>query len=529
MDMGLLTKSNKATVVVDKAKMDRWRKVGRTKAKAEQKTIDSKENSGIYFDGKKDCTLTRVEKDGKFYTRKIIEDHYVILGEPDNIYLGHEVPCSGHGISLGLRLFQSLKEKNLAARMRVAGADGCNVNVGNNEGALVYLEKLLGKPLHWFICMLHGCELPFREIVRTKDGGTTGPLSLGGPIGSTLDEDLTELEVVNFQSVPNPDFPTVAEEDSYDLSKDQDYTYRMSHAIMSGIMPPGLPYEDPGLFSPARWGTLANRLMRKYVSTPRPSRLFRQIIFSIIHFYAPSWFQIKTHPRSVDGPRNVLKMVEYQRKLEPDLQKVVQKVMQQNAYFAHPEAIVLSMLADDDGEIRAQAVNTILTIRMKLNQEGAVVIQGDDGRGMDEEEDDDPPEEEEGDAFHLDPSEYKSIASSSNRKYFIPTLNFKAKIYPELIDWEVAKLTEPPLTLDLNETELLAIKETPFKVPDYPCHTQAVERGIKRISEASAAVIGQEAREGFICQRIKERKVLKKFESKKDYFPKVEAAASSMD
>ena len=124
---------------------------------------------------------------------------------------------------------------------------------------------------------------------------------------------------------------------------------------------------------------------------------------------------------------------------------------------------------------------------------------------MDEEEDDDPPEEEEGDAFHLDPSEYKSIASSSVRKYFIPTLNFKAKTYPELIDWEVAKLTEPPLTLDLNETELLAIKETPFKVPDYPCYTQAVERGIKLISEASAAVIGQEAQEGFICQRIKER------------------------
>ena len=86
------------------------------------------------------------------------------------------------------------------------------------------------------------------------------------------------------------------------------------------------------------------------------------------------------------------------------------------------------------------------------------------------------------------------------------------------------------MTLDLNETELLAIKETPFKVLNYPCHTQAaVERGIKLVSEASDAVIGQEAREGFICQRIKERKVLNKFESKKDYFPKVEAATSSMD
>ena len=42
--------------------------------------------------------------------------------------------------------------------------------------------------------------------------------------------------------------------------------------------------------------------------------------------------------------------------------------MQRNAYFAHPEAILLSMLADEDGEVRAQAVNAILTIRMKSNQ-----------------------------------------------------------------------------------------------------------------------------------------------------------------
>ena len=72
-------------------------------------------------------------------------------------------------------------------------------------------------------------------------------------------------------------------------------------------------------------------------------------------------------------------MIQYQRKLEADLQKIVQTVMQRNAYFAHPEAILLSMLADEDGEVRAQAVNTILTIRMKSNQGGPVEIQGDDG------------------------------------------------------------------------------------------------------------------------------------------------------
>ena len=503
IDMGMLTDSNKSTMTTDKAKIDRWRKAGRKKANTERKkAIGSKDISGIYFDGKKDFTLTMVEKNGKPYPRKVIEDHYVMLGEPENVYLGHEVPYSGHGISIGLRLFRSLKAKNLAAKMIVAGADGCNVNVGNNEGALVYLELLLGKPLHWFICMLHGCELPFRALVRKLDGGTSGPLSLKGPIGSSLGEELTEEPVVNFRSIPNPDFPTVAEEDSYELSKAQRYTYRMCHAIMSGEMPPGLADEEPGAYHGARWNTLANRLMRKYVSTPRPSRNFRKLIHSIIHHYAPSWFQIKTHPRCVDGPKNLYKMVEYQRKLEPDLQKEVQTVMQRNAYFAHPEAILLSMLADSDEEVRSQAVNTIMTIRMKSDQARADLCEEDNGRGVDEEDEDEeePPEGEDDDAFRLDPSEDHAISNSKVRKFVLPKVNFNATSYTELIDWESAKLTEPPFTLDFKEADLLAIKEAPLEVPHYPCHTQAVERAIKIVSEASAAVVAQEAREGFISE-----------------------------
>ena len=532
IDMGMLTDSNKSTMTTDKAKIDRWRKAGRKKANTERKkAIGSKDISGIYFDGKKDFTLTMVEKNGKPYPRKVIEDHYVMLGEPENVYLGHEVPYSGHGISIGLRLFRSLKAKNLAAKMIVAGADGCNVNVGNNEGALVYLELLLGKPLHWFICMLHGCELPFRALVRKLDGGTSGPLSLKGPIGSSLGEELTEEPVVNFRSIPNPDFPTVAEEDSYELSKAQRYTYRMCHAIMSGEMPPGLADEEPGAYHGARWNTLANRLMRKYVSTPRPSRNFRKLIHSIIHHYAPSWFQIKTHPRCVDGPKNLYKMVEYQRKLEPDLQKEVQTVMQRNAYFAHPEAILLSMLADSDEEVRSQAVNTIMTIRMKSDQARADLCEEDNGWGVDEEDEDEeePPEGEDDDAFRLDPSEDHAISNSKVRKFVLPKVNFNATSYTELIDWESAKLTEPPFTLDFKEADLLAIKEAPLEVPHYPCHTQAVERAIKIVSEASAAVVGQEAREGFISQRIKERQELTKFESKRDYFQKVEAACKPND
>ena len=155
--------------------------------------------------------MTRVLKNGKPYPRSVIEDHYVMLEEPGSIFLGHQVPFSGHGISLGLQFHRFLKEMGWDGSLMVAGADGCKVNTGHKEGALVYLEKLLGRPLHRFICMLHMCELPWRAIVRALDGGTSGLSSLKGPIGSTFaEEELSKLEVVGFSTNPNPDFPVVA-------------------------------------------------------------------------------------------------------------------------------------------------------------------------------------------------------------------------------------------------------------------------------------------------------------------------------
>ena len=107
--------------------------------------------------------------------------------------------------------------------------------------------------------------------------------------------------------------------------------------------------------------------MRKYVSTKSPLKEFQLLIHAIINVYGPSWFQIKCHPRSTDGPKNLFKMVEFSKKLQKNLKETVQKVMQRNGYFAHPEAILLLMLADENEEIRAQAVNTNLTIHMKTS------------------------------------------------------------------------------------------------------------------------------------------------------------------
>ena len=52
---------------------------------------------------------------------------------------------------------------------------------------------------------------------------------------------------------------------------------------------------------------------------------------------------------------------------EKKVKKIIQKTLQRNVYFTHPGAILLSMLEDSNKAVRAQPVNTILTICMKAN------------------------------------------------------------------------------------------------------------------------------------------------------------------
>ena len=74
--------------------------------------------------------------------------------------------------------------------------------------------------------------------------------------------------------------------------------------------------------------------------------------------------------------------------------------------------------------------------------------------------------EENGDGLQMDPSEKTAISNSKICQYIIPNINFAATAYPELIDWEISKLSEPPLTPSLTNSDLIAIKESSFAVPN---------------------------------------------------------------
>ena len=115
-----------------------------------------------YFDGKHIATLALAKgKSGKTFQKTEIQDHYVILEEPNSVYLGHVVPYSGHGICIAVALSRFAKAHGWDPHITVVGADGTNTNVGSNHGAIPYFENLLGYSLHWNVCLLHGNGLPF--------------------------------------------------------------------------------------------------------------------------------------------------------------------------------------------------------------------------------------------------------------------------------------------------------------------------------------------------------------------------------
>ena len=83
------------------------------------------------------------------------------------------------------------------------------------------------------------------------------------------------------------------------------------------------------------------------------------------------------------------------------------------------------------------------------------------------------------------------------------------------IEKELYKL---PLTMRLSDYQIKAFEKKPLSILNYPNHTQAVERAVKLTIEASK-VVGFEQRHGMICPRIKARKLIPRFHSKKDALP----------
>lgn len=144
-------------------------------------------------------------------------------------------------------------------------------------------------------------------------------------------------------------------------------------------------------------------------------------------------------------------------------------------FFCYPENVLLAMISDDRRHIRELGVKRILKAR-------------------------------------------ENTKSTVVRKFKIQTLNFEAKDYTDLIFWERCDVTSPPILKSVSDIQLTGFIELDNSYNDFHLYpSQAVERYIKLMSEASIFVIGFEARDGFVRATTKSRESLPNFENKKQY------------
>lgn len=468
-DVGIIS-SNDTSGVIDRSKLRRER----TKVRSALQNADrDKIIYGIYFDGRKDKTLVSIQKEGKFYRKRVTEDHYVILSEPGSNYFGHVTCESGTAKGIETAISNYLKSKSVQlSEISVVGCDGTVVNTGSKGGVIRLMEEELKKSLQWFVCLLHLNELPLRHLLLRLDGKTTGPKCFSGPIGSELQKCET-IPIVQFTAIPT----TLPETSRNDLSTDQKYLYDIMKAVSTGVFSSDLSNMEPGPLNHSRWLTTANRILRLYATKTDPEEKLVILATYVMKVYGPMWFNIKCNPSCINGAKHLWQTISLSRYLNTDLKKIVDTVIQRNGYFGHPENILIAMLGDDTESIRELACQKIL----KARSENAPGL----------------------------------------RTFTVPALNFDAEDYTKMITWQDFKITEPPLTSSLSDEALKSIVKsglgTTKNIKNYPCHTQAVERCVKLVTEASSAVCGEKKRDGFIRARLLSRQQMPHFDTKKQF------------
>ena len=186
-----------------------------------------------------------------------------------------------------------------------------------------------------------------------------------------------------------------------------------------------------------------------------------------------------------DGPHNTFVWLQLLKHLNNTEINIVKEMVQRNAFFAHPDQLLLAMCTDRDEAVRREAVNKIRKLRDQqiLNTKDKAFPEAE---AFPEVEDDD--ERPHIDEDFLIPTDDKAeedteaiekthdMPSKNIRKIILPKLKFHERNYHHIIDWDIELKTELLLLIFLSDEEVLGVFEKLLSVAKWPNNTQSVER-----------------------------------------------------
>ena len=133
------------------------------------------------------------------------------------------------------------------------------------------------------------------------------------------------------------------------LSTDQKNCYKLAQAIKSGIVPKELSTLKCGPLNHSRWLTTAEALLflwiRDHGLQGEVLRKFKMIVHFVLESYLKLYFDIKVKHNLVHGPLHILSSIEILRMQPKEVQDIIEKYVLRSAFHAHPENLLLALLA----------------------------------------------------------------------------------------------------------------------------------------------------------------------------------------
>lgn len=330
-------------------------------------------------------------------------------------------------------------------------------------------------------CALHMNELPLRALFQVLDGKTNSATGFVGPIGKQLGKGLKEKPVVQFDPIPCT-LDDMPEEVEKDLSSDQVLLRLYMKAISSGCLDAKTACRQIGPICHSRWLTLAIRILSLYCRTLQPSPELIILVTFIMKCYGKYWFKYKQQSSFLPGPEILFELAKDCQMVDSlfkdrGIWTAVEAVLQRNAFCCYGENFLVSLLFSDNDDHRNIAVDSILAIRSK------------------------------------DAPQVKGVK--------LPKIDFKAESWDRMVDIAgfLSDTHSPPCLKHVSDEELNGMRDSKLAIPppDYPIHSQSVERCVKLVSAATKKAYSWEKQHQHILATAKSRSVRREFSSKIHY------------
>ena len=241
-------------------------------------------------------------------------------------------------------------EHGVDKTVAVLGGDSTNEMSGKSGGSLTWVEKLLGRKTFWVICCLHTNELPLRHLIESLDGKTTSKDGFSWRIGKMLSRVNTMSRKSSFEAITGTEeLIELPEKVVKNMSTDSSLSYQLLVALRTGELRSELANRKCGNIVHSRWLTTGQSLIMLYMSnhdlTGETLRKFNLIVNFVANVYLPMFYEIKVKHSILDGPRHILTLLRLLRSQPQEVLEIVSWYVNKGAWFAHSEAILLTMLA----------------------------------------------------------------------------------------------------------------------------------------------------------------------------------------